>query len=76
MDITKVNTLTADATNILRDNLTDENVKFKQFGSAFVFDQDKTRYNADVFDGLWVGFNANIELQEANDFDRKEYSHF
>lgn len=73
MEHLKINTLNNDATQLLRSNLINAQVAFKQLGSAFVLVDSIHLYYQNVFDGLWIGFNANMEIQEINNnFDLKE----
>lgn len=70
MERMKVNTLNTEATNLFRNNLINSKAKFKQLGTAFVVDEAVSYFHPDVFNGLWQGVDANIELQDIGDFDR------
>lgn len=72
MELFKVNTLTEAATNLLRENLIEMAVDFKQLGTAFLMPEKTGWYKPDVFKGLWIGTDANMEIEEVNDFDRAQ----
>ncbi len=66
----KINTLNDNAETTLKNNLIESNIPFKQLGSAFLLPDDLFIYNLNALDGLWIGYQANIEIQEINkDFD-------
>lgn len=70
MERMKVNTLDNEATNLFRNNLINSRAAFKQLGTAFVVDQNVSMLHPDAFDGLWQGFDANIELQDIEHYDQ------
>lgn len=73
MDIMKINALNDDAANRFRNNLTETQVEFKQLGSAFLIPKGTGYIQPKAFDGLWIGADANIEIQPINpDFDLKQ----
>ena len=67
----KINTLNQSATDILRANLVKKEVPFKQLGTAFILIDSIHLYYQKVFKGLWLGADANMELQELNKDDLK-----
>lgn len=69
MELMKINTLSEAATQIFRRNLTNEGAPFKQLGSAFVIPKNVSYFHPNSFDGLWQGYEANIEIQDVEDGD-------
>ena len=69
----KIYTLSDYSKQLLRKNLIDAAVPFAQAGTAFLLPDINTFDHRKVYDGLWIGADANIEMQEiATDFDRTE----
>lgn len=60
----KINTLNDEATKLFRANLIESQVAFKQLGTAFLIPEDTGTHNPSAFSGLWIGVDANIEIQE------------
>ena len=72
MSIMKIYTLNEEAQHIFHSNLVREGAAFAKFGTAFLVDSNLAMQYRNAFDGLWQGYNANIEMQELTDFDLKQ----
>ncbi len=70
MERMKVNTLNNEATTLFRKNLINSKAEFKQLGSAFIVDELVSSFHPDAFNGLWQGYDANIEIQDIEDYDQ------
>lgn len=76
MSLLKVNACQDNSVEILRSNLIRDQVAFKQTGTAFLVDGLDAMLHPKIFDNLWIGFNANIELQDVSaDDEAFFYSH-
>lgn len=72
MECMKVNTLNENATHLFHQNLVNEQILFKQLGTAFIIPENTASFHPNSFNGLWIGHDANIELEELSAFDKSQ----